>query len=509
MNIFKEIRRSIALRLVIPVGLVVIIAVTLHILLLSSHKQVFDSKLRESERVGSIIKAVMLYDMERNHLHDFQTYINMLPLGEDLSAIRIYNHQGTLKYAVGDINTGQYFDRSINPICVGCHGVQRKAAPIKQNVRKEESGRFVFQAAFPLENQVECQSCHSTNQRYLGNLLTELTFSPLELRLLDRRRNMIYFGSLVMVIALFIIWALIQYQVVRPLKNLVQVIERSKQGELSVRIPSKRRDELGFLIHSYNEMMDTLQEFQNNLEEQVKIRTKELESSRVQLLLRENLASLGRLAAGVAHELGNPLTGISSIVQLVKRRKKDDAFVVEQLNLVQDEIDRLARLSRQMVDLARPENTSTAAFNIKSSLKKAYQIARLDRKLKKRIIKLPSNDDPIIVRANEDAVIQIIMNLLFNAADFTAENGLITFDLKVNEEGMVELRVTDDGVGIPKEHQPRIFDPFFTGKKMGDGTGLGLSVSHSLARSFQGELILESSNADGTVFLLKVPIGRK
>ncbi|MFH1862758.1 MAG: ATP-binding protein, partial [bacterium] len=141
-----------------------------------------------------------------------------------------------------------------------------------------------------------------------------------------------------------------------------------------------------------------------------------------------------------------------------------------------------------------------------SSIQKAYQIARFDRKLKKRIVRLPSNQHPVKAYANEDAVIQIIMNLLFNAADSTAEEGFIAIDLQEGRSNVVELRVIDNGSGIPCEIQHRIFDPFFSGKESREGTGLGLSVSYSLARSFQGELSLELSDANGTTFLLKVPI---
>ncbi|MBU1881193.1 HAMP domain-containing protein, partial [bacterium] len=306
-----------------------------------------------------------------------------------------------------------------------------------------------------------------------------------------------------------IIWTLIQYQVVKPIRDLVQVIEKSKQGELSNRLKPRRNDEVGFLVLSFNEMMDSLVELRDNLEDQVKTRTEELESSRIQLSLRENLAALGRLAAGVAHELGNPLTGISSIVQLVKKRKKDDAFVVEQLDLVQTEIQRLARLARQMVDLARPESDSQSIFDVNVSIQKAFQIARLDRKLKERVITLQPKDKFILVQANEDAIIQIVMNLLFNAADVTQDKGNISIDLQRTANDTVELRVVDDGSGIPDELQKKIFDPFFTAKQQGEGVGLGLSVSHSLARSFQGDLRLESSTPSGSIFLLQIPVAKE
>ena len=497
--------QSIVLRLVVPIGIVVIVAVSLHLILLSSEEELYERKFQESEQVGALVEAMMLYDMRLNKLHDFQTYLNILPFGERLAAIRMYDNQGILRYAVGDSLIGLKTDRFSNPICAGCHQQETNVPTKNRNVRANEVGQFVFQVDFPLENSEECWECHGTSNVYLGNLLTEMTFSPAELRLIDRRRMMILAGTLVMLSAIAVIWSLLHYQVVKPVKDLVRVIEKSKDGILTERIHTRRRDEIGYLINSYNEMMDALLKLQNNLEEQVQTRTKELESSRMQLLLRENLASLGRMAAGIAHELGNPLTGISSLVQLVKRRRGDDSFIVEQLNLVHDEINRLTRLTHQMVDLARPEDTGKKNFDIIPSLNKAFQIARLDPKLRKRIVKMPGDAPPVLVEANEDAVIQIVMNLLFNAADFADDNGLITVNLKRGPNAMVEIRVTDNGSGIPEADQPHIFDPFFSGKRSGEGAGLGLSVSHSLARSFHGSLELERSDSGGTTFLLKLP----
>lgn len=496
------ISRSLVWRLVIPIALVICAAVSLHLVLLSSRKDLFDRKLEESARIGRIVQAMMLYDMKRNSLHDFQTYLNMLPFGPDISTIRLYDDAGILKFSVGDSAIGMKVDQNTDTACSGCHLGGSKSVQ-RENVRRGVGGEYFFQTDFPLENKKPCQRCHQSSGKYLGNLLTELTFTDAEMRILKGRKNMIFTGSLMMFLAVAIIWWLLDNQVIKPIRALMAVIERSKAGDLSGRVPTVRKDEIGYLTNSFNEMMEIISGLRNNLESEVESRTRELESSRIQLLRQENLASLGRLAAGVAHELGNPLTGISSIVQLVKHRKKKDPFVVEQLELVQGEIERLSRLSRQMVDLARPDIPTPSTFDIRATVVKAYQIARLDRKLKKRHIELPQAGAPLLVQANEDAVVQIVINLLFNAADFTPENGKIRVSLREGSDNTVELRVQDNGPGIPEEFQHHIFDPFFSRKQA--GTGLGLSVSYNLARSFKGNLILEASDSQGTTFCVKIP----
>ena len=504
VNLLHNIKTSLAWRLAVPITIVVTFAVALHITLLSSQRDLYNQKLTESQRVGWIIETVLMHDMQNNLIHDFQAYLNMLAGSEDISAIRVYNNEGVLKYALRDSAIGEQVNRENNPRCSACH-LYYQPKPVKiMNIQHTPKGDYIFQADFPLKNSDRCRKCHSSSQINLGNLLTELSFSSTELRILNHRRNMVIAGAAVMIVAIVLMILAVQYQIVKPLKNMVNVIEESKQGKALRRIEVKRSDEIGYLARTYNEMMDNMTAFQNSLEEQVEARTKELESSRVQLLFRENLASLGRLAAGIAHELGNPLTGISSIVQLVKRRKKDDAFVVEQLNLVHQEIDRLARLSRQLVDLARPENPSPSIFNLQTCIEKAYHIASLDRRLKKRTIILKLGDQSYLVEANEDAVIQIVMNLLFNAADATEDKGVIVLSISSNNN-FVEIEIKDDGIGIPEDSQRKIFDPFFSTKGIGKGAGLGLSVSHSLARSFNGDLYLKYSSPQGSAFILTIP----
>ena len=505
MKTTDKIRQSLVWRLAVSIVVVVASAVTLHIFILSSQEELFAYKLADCERVGGVMKSLMIYDMVVNNMHDFQSYLCMIPIGEDIYTLKLYDEQSTLKYAIGDSALNIRIDRLTNPSCSGCH-MPDLEKPLKQsNIRFTSDGTELFQVDFPLINGRECVSCHSKTTKFLGNLLIEMKFTRVEKKMMSRRKRMIFAGASVMVISILIMGFLLQNQVVKPLRRLMRVIEKSKRGEFTEKFELKRTDEIGYLVKAFNEMMENLTGLQNNLEAQVKSRTEELESSRTQLLFREHLASLGRLAAGIAHELGNPLTGISSIVQLVKRRKKDDEFVVEQLNLIHEEINRLSRLSRQLVDLARPEDAGITIFNINMTLQKAYQIARLDRRLKKHKVTISDSEKTILVRGNEDAAIQIIMNLLFNGSDAMEEPGEIYIDVSSGNDGSIEIRVRDSGKGIPEEIQKKIFDPFFSSKGLAGGTGLGLSVSHSLARSFSGSLTLEKSDSQGTIFLLKIP----
>ncbi|MEN8150351.1 MAG: HAMP domain-containing sensor histidine kinase [Planctomycetota bacterium] len=220
-----------------------------------------------------------------------------------------------------------------------------------------------------------------------------------------------------------------------------------------------------------------------------------------EMILKENLTLLGRLASGVAHEFGNPLTTISSTAQLLRRRRAEDEFVTEKVRVIEAHVQRLSRLSRQLVDMAFPRRPEVTVFDPHPAIRDTLQVARLDRRLRNMEIDVATAEPDLRVRSDEGALHMILANLLFNAADAMGGEGTITVTTGRSELG-AEIRVVDRGPGIPEEIRSRIFAPFFTTKEAGEGTGIGLPVSCRLARAVGGELNLERSDAGGSTFLL-------
>jgi signal transduction histidine kinase len=218
-------------------------------------------------------------------------------------------------------------------------------------------------------------------------------------------------------------------------------------------------------------------------------------------IVQENLASLGRLASGVAHEFGNPLTTISSIAQLMARRCRDDEFVRKHSESIIEHVNRLSRLSRLMVDLAFPGRPEISTFDLGDALADTIRMARLDQRVGEVDIDLDLPPEGLRIRSDRGAVHLILLNLLLNAADALEGSGRVTVSARVGDLG-TEIRVADDGPGIPRPIQGQVFSPFFSTKEPGRGTGLGLSISCRLARAAGGELNIESSGEEGTCFLL-------
>lgn len=219
----------------------------------------------------------------------------------------------------------------------------------------------------------------------------------------------------------------------------------------------------------------------------------------------ERLASLGHMAAGVAHEIGNPLTAISSITQLLQRRIKDEE-PLEMLGQIRDNIQRITRIVRDLVDFSRPKPVDVKDVDANALMEQAVGLLRHDARCRNVDFRMEPTHGLPSVRAVPDKLHQVIVNLVLNAVDATAalEKPVITLR-SGSEDGAVLVVVTDNGPGIPAGLQTRIFEPFFTTKEVGKGTGLGLSVSHHLVEQMGGRLELDSRPGH-TEFRIVVPL---
>lgn len=224
-----------------------------------------------------------------------------------------------------------------------------------------------------------------------------------------------------------------------------------------------------------------------------------------QIQQSERLATVGHMAAGVAHEVGNPLTAISSLVQ-VCQRKTDDPFVQEQLKKVRDHIQRITKIVRDLVDFSRPSSLETEMMQVNDIIKSAVGLLKHDARCRSVSFELELSHRLPKIEGVPDHIHQVVVNILLNAVD--AMKGMkeqkITVQTRTNDK-MTELSISDNGKGMSEEVQNRIFEPFFTTKDVGSGTGLGLSVSHGIITKMGGSIEVDSEAGEGTTFTIKLP----
>jgi len=220
------------------------------------------------------------------------------------------------------------------------------------------------------------------------------------------------------------------------------------------------------------------------------------------ILRSERLAALGRLAAGVAHEIGNPLTSISSFVQILKERA-DDEFTKDSLETIHYHINRISNIMSQMSQLSRLPEMNIRECSVNDVINSTLEIIKYDRKAKEVEIQKELSERLPPVYVDCDYLGQVFINLILNAIDAMRDGkGVITIK-SMGEDGSVVVEFLDTGVGIPEEHLESIFDPFFTTKEK--GTGLGLSISYEIIKRFGGELKVKSEVGKGSSFTVVLP----
>jgi PAS domain S-box-containing protein len=224
-----------------------------------------------------------------------------------------------------------------------------------------------------------------------------------------------------------------------------------------------------------------------------------------QLVRSQRMESIGTLAAGIAHEVGNPLTAISSLVQVIQRTSTD-GFSNEKLELINSQVNRIARIIRELVDFSRPSTHVVKPTNINRIVKEALNIVQYGKKVKDITFTLELDEQLPEIAAVPDQIVQVFINILMNAVDsLDGRHGIITVHSRKNEHE-VEVTVRDTGKGIEPLALEKIFEPFYTTKTTGQGTGLGLWVSYGIVKSFGGDVFVESIPEQGSIFTVSFPL---
>ena len=292
--------------------------------------------------------------------------------------------------------------------------------------------------------------------------------------------------------------------IITPIQSLVRAVKKIGKGDLNEPINVKSEDEIRALADEFEKMRLKLKESYYDFENKIEERTRALRDAQFQISHQEKMASLGLLAAGVAHEIGNPLTSISSMAQIIKRKVKDQNFI-EYLNTILKNIERIRKIVRELVDFARPSSYEAADTNINEIIRNAVGIVKYDRRAKNINIELELENNLPSVFLVSDQLMQVFINILINAVDALTEdrNRIIIRSKKQGSDFIIQFE--DEGIGIKPENISKIFEPFYTTKKVGKGPGLGLSVSYGIIKNLNGRIDVQSESGKGSIFTISLP----
>ena len=345
-----------------------------------------------------------------------------------------------------------------------------------------------------------------------------LSVSVLERPYLAVRTQMMLTFLLVAVAGVLVVVALtfvITRNMIHPLEQMAEATRRIAQGDFERGVSATdSEDEIGLLARSFNKMLAAIkvmkeeeEQWSRTLEERVHERTAELARVQAQMAQAEKMASLGSMAAGVAHELNNPMSGILSLSLLALEEVPKDNPVHEDLETISKQALRCRTIVRGLLDFSRQGGNGEAAIDPVPVIHKSLELLAPQLEAQQVVLATRIPSATPTVRIDPGHLQQILTNLVVNAADAMEGGGTLTVSCEQGEDrDAVVLRVTDTGTGIPDSVLPHIFDPFFTTKRVGKGTGLGLSIVHGLVNEVGGRIEV-TTGPTGTTFAVQLPVG--
>ncbi len=347
----------------------------------------------------------------------------------------------------------------------------------------------------------------------LGNNIGMLAVGILERPYRDIlwRNLYVFLGiTLLAVILVSIVAMRVAHNISQPIRIMAHAAKKIAEGDYSQKVEVSSNDEIGFLAKNFNRMVSELvrahqelREWGETLERKVEQRTAELKAMQAHLVQSEKLAGVGKLAAGVAHEINNPLTCVLTNSSLMLEDLSADDPRREDLQTIVDETLRCRKIVKGLLDFARQTKPQKKVLNINKVAEDVVALVKNQASFQN--ITIRTELDPILpsVYADADQMRQVVLNIVLNAADAMTQGGELCVQSNSNSDH-VELKISDTGPGIPEHIRDKLFEPFFTTKKT--GTGLGLSIAYGIMERHKGALKVESSADHGTAVTIIFPI---
>lgn len=450
---------------------------------------------------------------------------------ENIEKVRILSKDGTIIHSTYRPEIGTKVHEKAEE-CGQCHRppqpLEKVPACKRPRIFTTSDGRRLLGSMEVIRNEPSCYTAachqHDKSQSILGAL--DILYSLDEIDETIQANSITVAGTSLgfIVLASLFLSFVVHRMVYVPLRDLESGAKRLSSGNLEQLIPVRSGDEFGQLATTFNTMTQELQkselelrEWGHTLEQKVEKRTSELRVAEAEAVRGEKLASVGLLAAGIAHELNNPLTGILTFSHLMRKKVPDGSLEAEDLDLVIRETKRCAAIIRRLLDFSRDKAPEKRFADLNEIIENTVRIVERPAHLHDIEITLDLDRDLPPVWVEPDLIEQVIMNMLVNAQHAIEDDGNITIRCRRSPEPripdpgmepvpMVEISIIDTGCGIPEEDLQRVFDPFFSSKEVGKGTGLGLSVSHGIVRAHGGCIEVESTVGQGTVFRVCLPL---
>lgn len=449
--------------------------------------QLIDSARENTELLLHTVESSIYNTMHLGNVQDVGSILAMVGQHNQLVGVRIFHPHGVIL-------------RSSNPSEVGrtvnANDYQLFQSPRNYGIFDLPPHGEVLTMVKPIYNEVACHTCHGTKARVIGILDINYSLNRTKMQMLEASRIFIVSSVAITVFLAITISLILLKFVKRPLDSIIDNMSRVEKGDLSGRVDYQGKDEIGRLITSFNSMVDRLDAAKTELEQ---LHFQQLERA-------DRLASIGEMAAGIAHEIKNPLAGISAAVAIIK----DDLITADpRYEILEEVLQQVQRLDKTVNDLlffGKPTVPELSCIDINEVITKTFKFASQHRGLLNIEKRLELAPDLPTVYADSKQMQQVFLNIILNAFQAMANGGTLTITTCLSprqDRTFVRIDVADTGPGIPPQILEKIFTPFFTTKAQ--GTGLGLPICCKLVDLHNGEIKVASDDRNGTVFTIELP----
>ena len=499
------------------IAVVVIEGIFLYLNIRSLSQQMIEKTEEEAFNLSETIRLSIRNAMIMDRRDEYQRIIDDVAQRKGISEVRIFNKQGEITVSSDRSKVGTVVDKKAEA-CFGCHreGEAKVLLPSDSKTRVYHTERGSLLGLInPIYNESSCYPCHPKTTNVLGVLDTTISLEAFQKEKAQIYERMLISGVISVIILSLLLSLLLTRFVNRPIRRLLAATKTAAHGNLEA-VSIRSNDELGELSESFNNMIselkrsrDAIEEWTQTLEHRVQERTQELQQVQDQLIRAGKMAALGELAAGVAHEINNPLTGVLTFSSLMLKKVDESHPWKRDLENIVQQTTRCRNIVRGLLDFARQRKPDKKEWDVHTLIDRTVTLVENQARFQNiKIVKEFKTSIPMLF-LDGDQIQQVFMNIIINAADAMAGNGG-TLTIKTNlKDGMAEVSFADSGCGIAKEHLSKLFDPFFTTKETGKGTGLGLAISYGIIQSHGGDIEVESRLGKGSTFRIKLPIEKQ
>ena len=519
------------LMLALTILIVLISSATAYLNLHAQKNRLVETMVRGADQLSRGITSATWHAMLADNRDSAYEIMQVIAHKQGMDRIRIFNREGQLMYST-DTAERRTVEQIQSEVCRSCHkkGVVKSSLDVNARVRfaNSPSGSRTLSMVTPVYNETACSNatCHAhpANLKVLGVLDVALRLDPVEEQARALTVQAVTSTAIVIAIGAVFVFIFTRLFVATPIRELIEGTKAVSAMELDQPIEIHHgSQEFDELVDSFNRMREQLKtalaelnELTQNLETKVAERTSQLKVAQQRLLHTDRLTSLGQLAASVAHEINNPVSGVLNLSMLLQRIMGEggipsgrEAEFRKYLSQISSETARVGRIVSDLLSFSRRSKPQRASADLNKLIGTTVGLVSHKLKMIDSVAVLDLQPDLPTVECDASQMQQVMLNLVLNAAESMQSKGggQVTVRTRFNSKDQhVEIAIEDNGEGITAANLDKIFDPFYTTKAEGKGVGLGLAVLYGIVKAHDGDVEVHSTPGVGSTFLVTLPL---